>query len=290
MVISLPGTSGVWRTWYQVRKLPFFKTIRSFCGCIFFPLFLFCVWHWFANVSFNNVLFSLVFTSSGFTRTLCGWPFPPSTGRVGCCSPGTFMAQPNENPFSKALACESCPADQYSSESDDLSCPYTATTCPDGTFAIAPASCGTLVVPISDCTYTSGDDRSCGLRQAVDTYITSGSTGSYGPIEEWNTSLVTDMSRVFQYKGSFNANISAWQVGKVTTMSYSTYIYTLSSPPLQDRVFFWLLLFPFFFLRQALILFLNNALPLLFFNPFLSLDFSLLLLWCSVSWSDCLQW
>ena len=131
------------------------------------------------------------------------------------------MAQPNLNPFSKALACESCPADQYSSESDDLSCPYNATTCPDGTFAIAPASCGTLVVPIPECTYSNEDDRSCGLRQAVDTYITSGSTGSYGPIEEWNTSLVTDMSRVFESKNGFNANISAWQVGQVTSMDSS---------------------------------------------------------------------
>jgi hypothetical protein len=137
------------------------------------------------------------------------------------------MAQPNLNPFSKALACESCPADQYSSESDDLSCPYTATTCPGGTFVIAPASCGTLVVPIPDCTYTSGDDRSCGLRRAVDTYITSGSTGSYGPIEDWDTSLVSDMSSVFHSGSSasplrtFNVDISKWNTGAVTTMQAS---------------------------------------------------------------------
>jgi surface protein len=53
----------------------------------------------------------------------------------------------------------------------------------------------------------------------VDAYINSGSTEMYGPIEDWNTSLVTDMSRVFRDKSSFNANISAWQVGEVTNMA-----------------------------------------------------------------------
>ena len=39
-------------------------------------------------------------------------------------------------------------------------------------------------------------------------------------------------------------------------------------PPLQDQVFFWLLLFPLLLSVAALILFLNNALsPLFFFQP-----------------------
>jgi len=100
---------------------------------------------------------------------------------------------------------------------------------------------GVVWEPILDCTYpvkgvNDCSDESCwnartcgetgiyGIRQAVDAYITSaGTTGSYGPIEDWNTSLVTDMSRVFSSKLSFNADISAWQVGKVTTMDSSTY-------------------------------------------------------------------
>ena len=89
---------------------------------------------------------------------------------------------------------------------------------------------GVQGVPIPDCTYSSYTDRSCGLRQAVDTYISSGSTGSYGPIEDWNTSLVTDMSWLFYQKTDFNANISAWQVGKVTNMERSTYTLFLPSP------------------------------------------------------------
>jgi len=176
---------------------------------------------------FLLLLSSAVFQHSGFKRTLCGgqWEslssssYLTSTGRLGCCSPGTFMAQPNLNPFSKAIACESCSVGRYSSKSDDLSCPYTATTCPGGTFAIEPASCR---VPIPDCTPSGWSDR-CGIRQAVDTYTTQATIDKYGPIEEWNTSLVTGMSHVFYSESSFNATISAWDVGKVTSMEHSTY-------------------------------------------------------------------
>jgi hypothetical protein len=145
------------------------------------------------------------------------------------------MAQPNVNPFTQATACASCPVGNYSGLSDDLNCPYTATTCPGtNAYAVEPASCR---VPIPDCTYAVHADpttyavynvRNCGIQQAVDTYITSGSTGSYGPIEDWNTSLVTDMSWLFYGKSTFNADISAWQVGKVTTMIRSTYTLPLS--------------------------------------------------------------
>ena len=197
-----------------------------------------------------SFFFFKVFHNSGFTRTLCGgkWESLPgvssafnntgsSTVRSGCCLHGTFMAQPNADPFTQATACASCPVGNYSGMSDDLNCPYTATTCP-GThaYAVEPASCR---VPIPDCTYAAYANpgcteascynaRTCGIRQAVDAYI-AGSTEMYGPIEDWNTSLVTDMSSVFESKSGFNANISAWQVGKVTTMLGSTY--TLFSPP-----------------------------------------------------------
>ena len=189
------------------------------------------------------LLFFKVFAGSGFTRTLCGLQWGGSllagstTGRFGCCSPGTFMAQPNLHPFSKATACESCPVGRYSSESDDLSCPFTATSCPVNTFAIEPALCVTSIVPIPDGTCLS-TRSSCPIIQAVDAYL-CGSTGSYGPIEEWDTSLVSDMSYVFySIAGSFNtfnANISAWNVGKVLTMRSSTYL-PPPRPPYTDHV------------------------------------------------------
>jgi surface protein len=119
---------------------------------------------------------------------------------------------------------------------------------------------GVKGVAIPDCTYAVYADpgcteascynaRTCGIRKAVDDYI-SGDTGSYGPIEDWNTSLVTDMSYVFYGKSSFNANISAWQVGKVTTMYRSKY--TLLSPLQVSKIgsLFGCFYFPFFFLWQ----------------------------------------
>ena len=64
-----------------------------------------------------------MFLNSAFTQTLC-WPlaFSSSTGsngRFGCCLPGTFMAYPNLNQFSKSAACEACPVGQYGSTVDD---------------------------------------------------------------------------------------------------------------------------------------------------------------------------
>ena len=43
-------------------------------------------------------------------------------------------------------------------------------------------------------------------------------TAKYGHISKWNTSLVTDMSELFDYKRNFNDDISKWNVSSVTNM------------------------------------------------------------------------
>jgi surface protein len=45
-------------------------------------------------------------------------------------------------------------------------------------------------------------------------------TVKYGHINKWNTSLVTDMSKLFCMKRGFNEDISKWDVSNVTDMSY----------------------------------------------------------------------
>ena len=90
--------------------------------------------------------------------------------------------------------------------------------------------------PIDDCTYTDWTHRSCGIKEAVDEYLDNAkkqaTVDKYGPIEDWNTSLVTDMSSLFDgdkivgsethvSRQQFNENISKWKTGKVTTMNSS---------------------------------------------------------------------
>ena len=38
-------------------------------------------------------------------------------------------------------------------------------------------------------------------------------------IDNWNISLITDMSKLFYFKGNFNEDISKWNVSNVTDMS-----------------------------------------------------------------------
>ena len=83
-------------------------------------------------------------------------------------------------------------------------------------------------IPVPDCDfYDNGKinvgapgERTCGIRQAVDTFVSSGSTGNYGPISEWDVSQVTDMSWLF-YQITFNADLSKWDVSSVTSMLLS---------------------------------------------------------------------
>ena len=50
-------------------------------------------------------------------------------------------------------------------------------------------------------------------------FNTLGDYEDYGTIEEWNTSIITDMSGLFKDKDSFNEDISEWDVGEVKYMS-----------------------------------------------------------------------
>ena len=61
------------------------------------------------------------------------------------------------------------------------------------------------------------------LREAVDDWV-AGSKESvratYGAIEQWDTSEVTDMSSLFEDNSNFNANISLWDTSRVTNMAH----------------------------------------------------------------------
>ena len=60
------------------------------------------------------------------------------------------------------------------------------------------------------------------LKHAVDMYSANPtiSVENYGAIEDWDTSNVTNMDRLFQSKTDFNAHITDWDTSSVTSMIY----------------------------------------------------------------------
>ena len=64
------------------------------------------------------------------------------------------------------------------------------------------------------------------LRRAVSDWVAGGTSRSmvvatYGPIEDWDVSEVTNMKYVFFNFGSFNEDLSKWNMGAVTDMTTS---------------------------------------------------------------------
>ena len=53
-------------------------------------------------------------------------------------------------------------------------------------------------------------------------FRSSNVVATYGPIENWDVSEVTNMRSLFYQKGTMNADLSRWDVSGVTTMQSST--------------------------------------------------------------------
>ena len=63
------------------------------------------------------------------------------------------------------------------------------------------------------------------IKQAVDDWVNDSATAenTYGNISVWDVSQVTDMSKLFLNKTTFNDDISNWNVSSVTDMGYMFY-------------------------------------------------------------------
>ena len=188
-----------------------------------------------------------VFENSGFKRTLCGSKWETltysnnnafihlgttSTARYGCCPANKFMSSPEgTGKFVEADSCSPCPAGTMISSltsvlNDEISCQL----CPRGKSSNAGStSCDLTTIKLPDGNNKrDATDRVGSLGGIVDDILGTDSskkeiaTKTYGPIENWDMSLVTDISYLFYNKGTMNADLSSWDVSRVTNMAVST--------------------------------------------------------------------
>ena len=119
-----------------------------------------------------------MFENSGLDRTMCGkWEslnaLENSNGRYGCCNAGSYMFNPQKNPFvlsDDGGSCKKCEGLKYIIPNSDTACPE--------------------------------------LQGMVDEYLVDEAMAivKYGPISEWDVSRVTSGSNLFHTNAkSFNA-------------------------------------------------------------------------------------
>ena len=113
-------------------------------------------------------------------------------------------------------SCESCPAGKYSTAG--ASC----TVCIAGTFQ--PEEGQTSSAACKGC--PTGKSSTEGQANCYDKIpkmlldFNEDTIAKYGPIEYWDTSLVEDMSQLFDGAAAFNGDISKWDVRNVQQMDY----------------------------------------------------------------------
>ena len=134
--------------------------------------------------------------------------------------------------FSDASSCSPCPAGTIVSSltsvpNDEISCEL----CPRGKSSTAGStSCDLTTIQLPNGNgYSNGQAQRVGsLGGVVDDILGSdvskkeAATKTYGPIENWDVTEVTDISYLFQRKGTMNADLSSWDVSRVTNMQGST--------------------------------------------------------------------
>ena len=149
-----------------------------------------------------------------------------STARYGCCPVNKYMSSPEgTGTFVEADSCSACPAGTFNAltsvPNDEISCQL----CDVGSYSKqGSTSCSLTAFKMPDgCKGIATNVRSCYPRKAVDELSADGSGihATFGPMKDWDMSLVTDLSRLF-YGKAVAADLSNWDVSRVTTMYEST--------------------------------------------------------------------
>ena len=186
-----------------------------------------------------------MFYNSGFKRTLCGGAWQSlagannafnnlgsGTARLGCCPIGSFMSNPFVA-FSETDSCTACPSNALTTiANDDITC--TNNVCPAGMVYLDVFYGCVKKLPNGDGSSWYSTGTAGTLRRAVSDWIAAGGASTstvvatYGPIEDWDVSEVTNMKNVFYNIVSFNADLSKWNTGAVTIMNGSKCTLSLS--------------------------------------------------------------
>ena len=76
------------------------------------------------------------------------------------------------------------------------------------------------------------------LQTAVQAYNANpaGATNTYGPIEGWDVSPITDMSYLFNFLQQFNGDISSWDTSSVTDMGFMFHVRSARALPSASTV------------------------------------------------------
>jgi len=126
------------------------------------------------------------------------------TDSCSACPVGTFTSVPNDE-----TSCQLCERGK-SSTAGSSSCDLTTSKLPDGNSEHKAAKrVGSLGGIVDDILGTDSSKKEV-------------ATKKYGPIENWDVSEVTDFSLLFYKKETMNADLSIWDVSRVTNMQEST--------------------------------------------------------------------
>jgi hypothetical protein len=155
-----------------------------------------------------------------------------STARYGCCDAGTYMAQPELNPFVKATACQDCSSSAYNpNENAKLTCALPTCAVTDGSAAnVNPCACGTIECSTSNGLFCLESQSKCGKVTGCPGFYPADSAALLSAKSSCLSETPDGSCPTFAASNDATGNpygvIGDWDVSQVTSLERST-----STPP-----------------------------------------------------------
>jgi hypothetical protein len=188
------------------------------------------------SVAFSSSFFP-VFLHSGFKRTLCGGQWSRAltsssgtSGRYGCCDAGTYMANPELNPFVKTNACQDCSSSAYNPiENAKLTCALPTCAVTDGSAAnVNPCACGTIDCFTSNGLFCLESQSKCGKVTGCPGFYPADSAALKTAVQSCLSETGDGSCPTFAASNDATGNpygvMGDWDVSKVTSLLQSTFI------------------------------------------------------------------